>query len=117
MKIFARLAILVALSALGDHPAYAFQAPKSKSAPHAAQSNVGAPGVSSRNAGRGLSRRPAARLDRALYQRKPRSAPGMRVIEQTAVLTKTGQLIVLVNVRVPSDTHAPIPAGAIAAGT
>lgn len=29
-------------------------------------------------------------------------------MEQTAVLSKTGQLVVLVNVRVPSDTHVPI---------
>ena len=29
-------------------------------------------------------------------------------MEQTAVLSKTGQLIVLVNIRVPSDTHAPV---------
>ena len=29
-------------------------------------------------------------------------------MEQTAVLTKTGQLIVLVNVRVPGDTRAPV---------
>jgi invasion protein IalB len=29
-------------------------------------------------------------------------------IEQSAVLTKTGQLIVLVNVRVPAETRAPI---------
>lgn len=29
-------------------------------------------------------------------------------MEQTAVLSKTGQLIVLVNIRVPADTHAPV---------
>ena len=29
-------------------------------------------------------------------------------IEQNAVLTKTGQLVVLVNIRVPGDTRAPI---------
>lgn len=29
-------------------------------------------------------------------------------IEQTAVMTRTGQLIVLVNVRVPGDTRAPV---------
>ena len=37
-----------------------------------------------------------------------RDAPLECAIEQTAVLSKTGQLIVLVNIRVPSDTHAPI---------
>ena len=29
-------------------------------------------------------------------------------MEQTAVLTKTGQVIVVVNIRVPSDTHTPV---------
>jgi len=28
-------------------------------------------------------------------------------MEQTAVLSKTGQVVVAVNIRVPSDTHAP----------
>lgn len=28
-------------------------------------------------------------------------------MEQTAVLSKTGQVVVVVNIRVPSDTHAP----------
>jgi invasion protein IalB len=37
-----------------------------------------------------------------------RSAPLECAIEQTAVLSKTGQLLVLVNIRVPSDTHAPV---------
>ncbi len=29
-------------------------------------------------------------------------------MEQTAVISKTGQLVVLVNIRVPADTHAPV---------
>jgi invasion protein IalB len=37
-----------------------------------------------------------------------RDAPLECAIEQQAVLTKTGQLVVLVNIRVPSDTHAPV---------
>lgn len=37
-----------------------------------------------------------------------RAAPLECAIEQTAVLTKTGQLIVLVNIRVPADTRAPV---------
>jgi invasion protein IalB len=37
-----------------------------------------------------------------------RSAPLECAIEQSAVLTKTGQLIVLVNVRVSAETRAPI---------
>jgi invasion protein IalB len=37
-----------------------------------------------------------------------RDAPLECAVEQTAVLQKTGQLIVLVNIRVPSDTHTPL---------
>ena len=37
-----------------------------------------------------------------------RDAPLECAMGQTAVLTKTGQLIVLVNIRVPGDTRAPI---------
>ena len=37
-----------------------------------------------------------------------RDAPLECAMEQTAVLTKTGQLIVLINIRVPSDTRAPV---------
>jgi invasion protein IalB len=29
-------------------------------------------------------------------------------MEQTAVLSKTGQLVILVNIRVPSETHSPV---------
>jgi invasion protein IalB len=36
-----------------------------------------------------------------------REAPLECAIEQTAVLSKTGQLIVLVNIRVPGDSRAP----------
>jgi invasion protein IalB len=37
-----------------------------------------------------------------------REAPLECAIEQSAVLTKTGQLVVLVNIRVPGDSRAPI---------
>jgi invasion protein IalB len=37
-----------------------------------------------------------------------RTAPLECAMEQTAVLSKTGQLIVLVNIRVPGDTRAPV---------
>ena len=37
-----------------------------------------------------------------------RGAPLECAVEQTAVLSKTGQLVVLVNIRVPSDTRAPV---------
>jgi invasion protein IalB len=37
-----------------------------------------------------------------------RGAPLECAIEQSAVLTKTGQLIVLINIRVPAETRAPV---------
>ena len=37
-----------------------------------------------------------------------RDAPLECAIEQSAILTKTGQLVVLVNIRVPGDTRTPI---------
>jgi invasion protein IalB len=37
-----------------------------------------------------------------------REAPLECAVEETAVLTKTGQLIVLVNIRVTGDTHQPV---------
>ncbi|MGY4478525.1 invasion associated locus B family protein [Bradyrhizobium sp. USDA 3364] len=37
-----------------------------------------------------------------------REAPLECAMEQTAVLSKTGQLIVLVNIRVPGDTRTPV---------
>lgn len=37
-----------------------------------------------------------------------RDAPLECAIEQSAVLTKTGQLVVLINIRVPADTRVPV---------
>jgi invasion protein IalB len=37
-----------------------------------------------------------------------RDAPLECAVEQTAILQKTGQLIILVNIRVPSDTRMPV---------
>ena len=104
MKIFARLAVVVALAALGSDPATP-RAPKSKAAPHAAESNAAPPASPAETLAAGAAPQPGwtARCTSA-----SREAPLECAIEQTAVLTKTGQLIVLVNIRVPSDTHAPI---------
>jgi invasion protein IalB len=102
VKISAKLAILFALAALGS-PGYA-QAPKSK-APHAAQSNAAPPEPQAETPSANAAPQPGwiARCTSA-----SREAPLECAIEQTAVLTKTGQLIVLVNIRIPSDTHAPV---------
>ena len=99
MKIFAKLALVIALAALGSS-GHA-QGPKSKAAPQAAPAPAApaAPAAETPPANAGW----AARCSSA-----SRESPLECAMEQTAVLTKTGQLIVLVNIRVPSDTHVPV---------
>ncbi|MBX9647206.1 MAG: invasion associated locus B family protein [Xanthobacteraceae bacterium] len=79
------------------------QAPKAKSAPAApvAQATP-APAASPAEA----APAPAGWVARCASA--SRGAPLECAVEQTAVLTKTGQLIVLINIRVPGDTHAPV---------
>ncbi|MEO8318222.1 MAG: invasion associated locus B family protein [Bradyrhizobium sp.] len=74
------------------------QAPKAKSAP-VAQATPAAPPAEAAPAPAGWVARCAS---------ASRGAPLECAVEQTAVLTKTGQLIVLINIRVPGDTHAPV---------
>ena len=103
MKISATFVFLVALAALGS-PGYA-QAPKSKTAPHPAQAAPAAPAPAPETQPANAAPQPgwAARCSSV-----SREAPLECAMEQTAVLSKTGQLIVLVNIRVPSDTHVPV---------
>jgi len=107
--------LLIAATILGfatAGPSYAQQAPKeaakAKAAPKAAQTTATPPAASP----------PAAEPAPASAQAQPgwavrcnsasRDAPLECAMEQTAVLTKTGQLIVLVNIRIPSDTRTPV---------
>lgn len=101
MKISTKLVILAAILSLGSAGyGHAQQASKSKAAPPAAQAP---PPAESAPANTPAPSGWAARCTSA-----SREAPLECAIEQTAVLSKTGQLIVLVNIRVPSDTHAPV---------
>jgi len=102
VNISVKLAMLVALAALAT-PGHAQQAAKSKAAPRAAQTTPAAPQAETPPASPAPPPGWAARCTSA-----SREAPLECVIEQTAVLSKTGQLIVLVNIRVPSDTHTPV---------
>jgi invasion protein IalB len=108
VKISIKLAILASIMAFASVPfGHAQQAPKSKSA---APAQPAAPAAAS----------PAAAQEAAPGNGAPqpgwaarcssasRDAPMECAMEQTAVLSKTGQLIVLVNIRVPGDTHTPI---------
>jgi invasion protein IalB len=109
MKNSAKLSILIA--ALGvlalAAPAGAQQPSKSKAAPKSAQTAPANPA-------------PAAPADNGTAQNTPpppgwaprcgsasRDAPLECAIEQSAVLPRTGQLVILVNIRVPADTHTP----------
>lgn len=102
MKTIVKLAIAAAASiALSGH-ALAQQAQKGKSAAPAAQAAPAAPA----EAPAANSPPPPGWVARC--SSASRGAPLECAIEQTAVLTKTGQLIVLVNIRVPADTRNPV---------
>jgi invasion protein IalB len=106
VKKFLKVVLPTALLALGGiGSGYAQQAPKAKAAPHTAQTTAPAAPAAEPAANGAAPAQPgwAARCSSA-----SRDAPLECAIEQTAVLSKTGQLIVLVNVRVPSDTHTPL---------
>jgi invasion protein IalB len=99
VKLSLKLAILVAAMAFGSTASsYAQQGAKSNTPPHAEQPQADA-------ASANTSAQPgwAARCTSA-----SRNAPLECAMEQTAVLSKTGQLVVLINIRVPTDTHAPV---------
>ena len=93
----AKLALLVVLTAWASS-SFAEPAPKSKAVP---APTTAAPQAETPSPANGAGW--AARCTSA-----SRNAPLECAIEQTAVLTKTGQLVALVNIRVPSDTHTPV---------
>ncbi len=102
MKISVSLVILLAIAAFGSTvPGHAQQAPKSKAAPPAVPATPASPqpDASAANAPPGWTVRCGS---------VSRDAPLECAMEQTAVLSKTGQLIILVNIRVPADTRAPV---------
>lgn len=98
MKIVAT-SLVVLLTVLGMPGLGHAQAPKGRNAPAPAAAPAASQGdaASSNNTGW------VARCTSA-----SRDAPLECAMEQTAVLTKTGQLIVLVNIRVPGDTRTPV---------
>jgi len=99
VKILVRFAIAAAaISGLCGH-SHA-QAPKAKN--NAAQATP-APTAASEGANASAPPGWVARCNSA-----SRGAPLECAIEQSAVLTKTGQLIVLINIRVPAETRAPV---------
>lgn len=105
MNIIARFAVLASVTLLGFAPEVSAQAPK-KAAPHAAQA-APAPAPSATPQAADPNAPPAPGWV-ARCASTSRDAPLECAVEETAVLTKTGQLIVLVNIRVASDTHQPV---------
>jgi invasion protein IalB len=106
VKHSAKLAALVALVAFGPAGfSHAQQAPKSKGPPRAAQT-AATPATPQADPPPANAPAPAGWAVRCTSA--SRDAPLECAMEQTAVLSKTGQLIVLVNIRVPSDTHTPV---------
>lgn len=110
MKIpvkFAVVALTVfALAMFGLYGQGHAQSPatKAKSAPPVAQA---APSpTAAAGEGAGASAPPPGWIARC--SSVSRSSSLECAIEQSAVLTKTGQLIVLINIRVPADTRAPV---------
>jgi invasion protein IalB len=100
VKILFRVAVAAAaISGVCGH-SHA-QAPKAKNNP--APMAQAAPAPTSENANTPTPPGWVARCSSA-----SRGAPLECAIEQSAVLTKTGQMIVLVNVRVSAETRAPI---------
>jgi invasion protein IalB len=105
VNISTNLAVLMAVVAFGSTGfSHAQQAPKSKSPPRAAQTATPA----TPQADPALANAPAPPGWAARCASASRDAALECAIEQTAVLSKTGQLIVLVNIRVSGDTRAPV---------
>jgi invasion protein IalB len=98
--------VFVALAGLGCAPASA-QAPKKATPAASAPSHPSTPAASPSTAEQQAAQPPApgwaSRCSSA-----SREAPLECAIEETAVLTKTGQLVVLVNIRVTGDTRSPV---------
>jgi invasion protein IalB len=106
VKISLKLRILVAALAFGSTvSSQAQQASKSKNPPREDQT-IATP--TSPQADSASANTPAPPGWAARCTSASRNAPLECAMEQTAVLSKTGQLIVLINIRVPTDTHAPV---------
>jgi invasion protein IalB len=97
---FKKLAVLLALAAVAGFSPGSAQAPK-KAAPAQAPTPQALPSADQ-------PAQPPAPAWVSRCTSITREAPLECAIEETAVLTKTGQLIVLVSIRVASDTRQPV---------
>ena len=106
MKILASLAFVAAVTIASPGFSQTPPAPKAKAAPRAAQATPSPTPAPQADAAPANTPAPPGWVARC--SSASRDAPLECAIEQTAVLTKTGQLIVLLNIRVASDTRQPI---------
>ncbi|CAN7242788.1 invasion associated locus B family protein [Bradyrhizobium sp. LjRoot220] len=106
MKISAALAFVVAVTFASPGFGQTPPAPKAKTAPRAAQATPSPTPTPQAEAAPANTPAPPGWVARC--QSPSRDAPLECAVEQTAVLTKTGQVIVLVNIRVAGDTRQPI---------
>jgi invasion protein IalB len=104
VKISFKFVVLVAALVFGPVEYGFAQAPKSKGTAQAAPAPAAPPPA----AGTATATPPAAPGWAVRCSSVSRDAPLECAVEQSAVLTKTGQLIVLINIRVPGDTHTPV---------
>ncbi len=111
MKISVKFYVAVTFAlvlALGV-PSQSFaQAPKAKGAPTAQAAPAAATPAPAAAQAEAAPATPPPPGWSARCSSASRGAPLECLIEQTAVLTKTGQLIVLIDIRVASDTHTPV---------
>ena len=105
MKFSAKFAIAVALTFELSSLSRAQQPPKNKSAAPPARA-APAPSASPTEAADANAPPPPGWVARCTSAGRTTSLEC--AIEQTAVVTKTGQLIVLINIRVPADTRTPM---------
>jgi invasion protein IalB len=110
VKIPTKLAILVALTAFAAAgPGHGQQPPKSKAPSKAAQTaTTPAPSPALQAPDTAAANAPASPGWAVRCSSASRDAPLECAMEQNAVFSKTGQLVALVNIRVPSDTHTPV---------
>jgi invasion protein IalB len=101
--------LVAAILALGlILPSYAQQPSKSKAPPKSAQTAPNnPPAAAPADNGAGAANTPPPPGWAARCGSASRDAPLECAIEQSAVLPRTGQLVILVNIRVPADTHTP----------
>jgi invasion protein IalB len=106
VKLPTSLVMAMALALASTGSGQAQQAPKAKGAPKAAQTApqpAATPAAPSDNPSANAPPGWIARCSSA-----GRDTPLECAVEQSAVLSKTGQLLVLASIRVPGDTRAPI---------